>query len=220
MYPLFAIDPTHPEELLPIGLVVVGVIVGAFILLRTIFSGSRRGAAPSLPTKAFQTVVVPICARTAEEILASDALPVACSLAGDRNGRVVVTYAIEVPRALAPDAPMPEDEERARAVLSRAGETGKSRGVRVETELRKGRKFLDETVRSAQENRADLVVLFSPPPQAADLAEPLFGMGDLDADGRPDTLSSVLLKRLPCEVVIVSNAPVATAPAASPAAAA
>jgi|GEM_PF-2917881 Universal stress protein family. len=206
LFPIFArIDPTHPEEYVPIFLVVAFGIAGAFFLLRVIFAGHHERTA-ALPAKTFSSVVVPTCDSLPVETLLTEALPVACSLTAARPGaRVVVTYSIAVPRALPPDAPMPEEEEAARALLERAAKVGRAYGVPVATEVRKGRKFVDDTLKAANEHRADLVVLVSAPPPAGVAEDPVLGAEDITGDGRPETLSSALLRRLTCEVVVIRH---------------
>jgi nucleotide-binding universal stress UspA family protein len=129
---------------------------------------------------------------------APEAVALACRLAtpptgGAPDASVLLTYIIEVPRSLAADAPMPDEEALANRALAEASESVRRCGLRPVPQVRKGRGAVDETLRAIREGNADLLVLVAPP-----------GAASADAFGR---LTAELSRRAPCEVILARAQP-------------
>lgn len=179
----------HPEEWEVFLLVAVIALVGLFFLFRLVFGGARGASRAVLPPKPFRNVLLPATDRMA---WTPGAVSLACRLAG-AGASVLLTYVIEVPRALALDAAMPEEEAQARRALTRASELVRKYGLPVQTRVRKGRGALEETLRAASEEKADLLVLM-----VAD--------GSVDPDSPLAARAEELARRAPCEVVFARAA--------------
>ncbi len=224
----------HPEEWAPLFLVGAGVVGGGFLLLRVIFSGGQQAGPAPLPAKAFGSVVVPVDGREVSvDAFLGEAVPLACALGAGATVRLA--YVIEVPRALAVDAPMPEEEEGAARVLASAAEQVRARGLKVETRVQKGRTFADGTLRAIQEADADLLVLAIPAsslggPDGDGVSTPVHALREGDGDGLGSAAASAesstvrlelgayetcqtplgqILRRAPCEVVFARPSPAA-----------
>ncbi len=184
------LDLAHPEELGPFLVVVVVALVGLYFLLRVTLGGARALGKVALPPKPFKRVLLP----TAPSMGYSDeAVTLACRLAGREAGgaAVLLTYIIEVPRSLPPDAAMPEEEAEADRVLARAAEGVRRYGLQARTQVRKARATVEETLRALKEENADLLVLMVPP--------------DAHDPNMPhpfSVLTTELARRAPCEVVL------------------
>ena len=190
----------HPEEWGAAALVTVVAIVGIFVLLRLILGGARSlggaAGAAALPAKQYQRVLLPASPETG---YSKEAVSLACRLAGSGGGHaaaaIVLTYVIEVPRALAPNAEMREEEAAAQRVLEEAAASVKQRGLQAITRIRKARGVLEETLRAIGEEKADLLVLMVPP-----------GSVSPNNPSPAASLNRELARRAPCEVVLARAA--------------
>ena len=175
----------HPEEWGVAALVAGVALVGIFVLLRLILNGARTLGAASLPPKQYRRVLLPASPEMGYQ---EGAVSLACRLAGNgSHASVVLSYVIEVPRALAPNAEMPEEEAAAKRALEDAAALVKRCGLQPVTRIRKARGMVDETLRAIQEEKADLLVLVVAPEQT--------GSSD-------PSLTSELTRRASCEVVL------------------
>lgn len=193
----------HPEEWGVAALVATVAIVGIFVLLRLILGGARAlggaAGAAALPAKQYQRVLLPALPETgySEEVVS-----LACRLASGVGGHdaaaaVVLTYVIQVPRALAPNAEMPEEEAAAQRTLSEAATFVKRCGLQPVTRIRKARGVVEEMLRAIAEEKADLLVLMVTPASAANRSELLPAAASLTRE---------LARRAPCEVVFARAA--------------
>ena len=180
----------HPEEWGVFLLVAVIALIGLFFLYRLTFGGARAAARATLPAKSFRHVLLPATERMA---WTPGAVALACRLAGS-GASVLLAYIIEVPRALALDADLPEEEAQARRALTRASEMVRKYGLPVQAQIRKARVAVEETLRAAGEEKADLLVLIV----ADDKNE--------DADSPLAARAEELARRAPCEVVFARAA--------------
>lgn len=185
----------HPEELLIFGAVALAALAGIYLLLRVTLAGARSLGRFVLPSKPFQRVLLP-AARSLP--YTEEAVSLACRLAGNGGGgkaAVVLSYMIEVPRSLAPDAPMPEAEAEAERVLAEAAETVRNCGLQAITQIRKSRAAVEEALRAIKEEHADLLVLMVPPnPADPNVPDPFV------------TLTTELARRATCEVILARPA--------------
>ncbi len=188
----------HPEEWGVAALVAAVAMIGIFVLLRLILGGARslRGtAAAALPAKQYQRVLLPASPETgySEEVVS-----LACRLAGSGGhaaAAIVLTYVIEVPRALAPNAEMPEEEAAAQRVLDEAAASVKRCGLQPIIRIRKARGVLEGTLRAIGEEKADLLVLMVPS-----------GSISPNSPSPAASLTRELARRAPCEVVLARTA--------------
>ena len=180
-------------EAIPFVIVGIVFLIGIVWLLRVTLYGARSLGQVALPPKPYKRVLLP---AAAEMKYTPAAVSLACSLAGGgQPGSVLLTYIIEVPRSLAPDAPMPEEEAEASRVLMRAAEAVKRCGGRPIMQVRKSRQAVEETLRAIRDEKADLLVLMVPPdPQDPNTPQPFV------------QLTSELARRAPCEVVLARAA--------------
>ena len=192
---------TDPDEWITAAIVAVVAIVGIFVLLRITLGDARALRHVSLPAKQYRRVLLPTSADTGYP---DEVVSLACRLAGGGSGgggghaSVVLTYVIEVPRALAANAEMPEEEAAAQRVLDEAAASVKRSGLQAVTRIRKARAAVDETLRAIGEEKADLLVLIVPPGSPSSRAN----------DPSPAaTLTNELARRAPCEVVLARAAP-------------
>jgi basic amino acid/polyamine antiporter, APA family len=111
------------------------------------------------PGADFRRVLVPMkLGDIGEEMIAT-----AIALAKERNATVEALYVVPVPRELALDAPMPAEDDRARASLEEARLLGEDNGVLVAGETVRARSIGHAIVEEAGKREADLIVLGSAP---------------------------------------------------------
>jgi APA family basic amino acid/polyamine antiporter len=135
----------------------------------------------------YTRLLVPVVEGTASD----EAVEVAARLAADRGARIVAIAVVQVPLNLPLDAELPEEEDRAHAVLDEARGIGDLYGVDVVTRLvrarKAGRAIVDEAVR----RDAEIVVMGAP---RAGRRRAIFG----------DTADFVL-KHAPCRVLVATE---------------
>jgi basic amino acid/polyamine antiporter, APA family len=112
---------------------------------------------PSLAVE-YRTIVVPVV-RSAES---EEALVAAARLAAERGSRIAVVHVLEVPLEQTLDAPMPEREREADAILDEAQALLESYGVRTSARLVRARSAGRAIVDEAASRNAELVVLGAP----------------------------------------------------------
>lgn len=218
------IDIAHPEEWGPAALVVVMAAIGIYSLLRVVFAGSRSLGQTTLPAKPYRCVLLP---ATRPMGFAPSAVELACRLAAVGSGggaaagaSVLLAFLIEVPRALAVDAPLPDEEAEAERALAEAARLVEARGLRAVTRVCKGRAAAEEALRVAREEKVDLLVLPTSDPAAGpnnpSAVLPAVGAAAVDdvAVDPVRALTAELARRAPCEIVLARTAPSPAAPAA------
>jgi basic amino acid/polyamine antiporter, APA family len=112
---------------------------------------------PSLAVE-YRTILVPVV-RSAES---EEALIAAARLAAERGSRIAAVHVLEVPLEQALDAPMPERERQADAILDEAQALLESYGVRTATRVVRARSAGRAIVDEATSRNAELVVLGAP----------------------------------------------------------
>ena len=204
----------HPDEyavVLLVGLIVLG---GVYALLRLTLGGARQLGQAVLPPKNYRRILVP---AAADMPIAAEAIQLACRLAGSGGAAasgntpaaVVLAYVIEVPRAFALSAALPDEEAAASDALARAADAVRACGLQPVSVIRKGRGLLDETLRAAGEEKADLLVLTTRVETNVANASFSPSEGGGGAEERSDTeesLNAQIARRAPCEVVLARAA--------------
>jgi nucleotide-binding universal stress UspA family protein len=156
-----------------------------------------------------------------------EAVQLACRLAGNGGLRpaaagnapaaaVVLAYVIEVPRAFGLSAALPDEEAAANDALAVAAEAVRACGLQPVSVVRKGRGLLDETLRAAGDEKADLLVLTTGGGAMNAVASfsPSSGGGGEDATTQAEeSFSAQIARRAPCEVILARAA--ATGPGGS-----
>jgi nucleotide-binding universal stress UspA family protein len=198
---------SHGGELWALLLVCLIAPVALYFLWRVIFAGARAAGQAALPNKTYARVLVP---AGPDQPFAPQAVEMACRLAGGgaspAMARVVLlAYVIEVPRALAPDAAMPEEEAVAARELDQAVRAVRTNGLEVIPQVRKARASVDEIVRAVTDERADLLVVST---LGGNNNTPSnSGMGDEEeANGGSGFRLAEMVRRAPCEVMLVRPA--------------
>ncbi len=111
----------------------------------------------------------------------------ACRLAQEQEGEILLVYVIEVPRTLPLGAPMPEAEKEAAAALETARGIVSLHNLPARTIVYRARDAGNGVIAVATEHRADLIVL---------------GIGPhRHTGGLWSRTAETLLHRAPCEVV-------------------
>jgi anti-anti-sigma regulatory factor len=103
--------------------------------------------------------------------------------------RVQLTYVIVVPRSIALNAPIEEEEAEARAVLEEAEAFAAKYNIDLATEVARTRDAAEEIVELATKSKAAKMVLAIPPASTSDESE-------------VRTIVSAVLHKSPCEVII------------------
>ncbi len=205
----------HPDEYAVVLLVVLIALGLLYALLRITLGGARQLRQVLLPPKIYRRILVP---AAADMPIGASAVQLACRLAGGGGGAagsntpvaaVVLAYVIEVPRAFALSAALPDEEAAANDVLARAADAVRACGLQPVSVVRKGRGLLDETLRAAREEKADVLVLTTSRDEAgpdnASLS-PGGGSGENEAAGAGESLNAQIARRAPCEVVLAHAA--------------
>ena len=191
---------SHPQEHWLALLIGAIVIVGFAALLWSILNGSRSLRQVALPVKTYRRILIP---ATAGHPFDDETVSLACRLAGGGTGAapssglasIVLAYIIEVPRALALNAPLPEEESHAQRVLDAATTSVRGCGLQPVAQVRKARGATDEILRAAHDEHADLLVLAALPTTPNSQGQHSFS-----------TLSQGVARRAPCEVVLARAA--------------
>lgn len=197
----------HPDEYAVVFLVASLALGGVYALLRITLGGARQLRQVVLPSKIYRRILVP---AAADMPIGADAVQLACRLAGKNSAAagsntpitaVVLAYVIEVPRAFALSAALPEEEAAANDALARAAEAVRACGLQAVSVVRRGRGVLDETLRAASEENADLLVVTTG--QVGPDSTPFSpGGGEEETTGTEESFSSQIARRAPCEVVL------------------
>jgi len=116
-----------------------------------------------------------------------EAVDVACRLAAERHGSITALTVVEVPPQLPLGAYMLEEEEDARALLTRAQAVGESYGVDVSPCLVHARDAAEAIVEHARRTEAEIVVV----------------CGVRRGRGFRGTIRDVL-KKAPCRVLVIA----------------
>jgi basic amino acid/polyamine antiporter, APA family len=155
----------------------------------------RAARPPNFRPLEYRTALVPLFGAD----LNADAIAAAAKLVGEDAG-VDVLYLIEVPVRLPLDAPLPDDEQRARNLLEAARVAAQRAGLRVDTRMLRTRKASATIVSEARRLGSDAIYLatqHAPPGER--------GLGPL---------ATYLLAHRPCRIVIetppAANRPLAT----------
>ena len=140
-----------------------------------------------LPETEFNSILVPMkLGPIGEEMIAT-----AVNLAQESRAAIEALFVILVPLEVPLDAPLPEHEERARASLDEARLLGSDYGVEVRAEIVRARSIGQAIVAEAERRGVDLIVLGSSPRWRR---QSRFFSPTVE----------YVLKRAPCEVVVVA----------------
>jgi len=137
----------------------------------------------------YRTILVPIV----EGGQATEAMHVACRLAGERGASIAAVRVIVVPMELPLDTPLPEQDELADRLLDEAHDIGELYGVRVVERLIRARHAGREIVDEAGRRNAEIIVLGSPRLPHRTRKSAIFGK----------TVDFVL-KNAPCRVLVTA----------------
>ena len=143
----------------------------------------RAARPPNFRPLEYRSALVPLFGTD----LNADAITAAAKLVGEDAG-VEVLYLIEVPLRLPLDAPLPDEEERARNLLEAALVVGRHAGLRVDTRMLRTRRASATIVSEARRLGSDAIYL------ATEHAPP--------AERGLGPLATQLLAHRPCRVVI------------------
>jgi nucleotide-binding universal stress UspA family protein len=149
-------------------------------------------ATPRLPVKQYNTLLLPILSEHNADRL------VEIASRFPQVHKVVLCYLINVPRAMTLEGALPEEEEAAGIVLARMVSVLREKGFEVQTQVRRARTPLEETLKVIQEVGADLVLVSRGADADAVVASDSIEKGQLFAD----TLS----EKAPCEVLLLHHA--------------
>jgi APA family basic amino acid/polyamine antiporter len=175
-----------------IGIIWVAVGIVAYVIFRKVqgYSLTKTVKAPSLPASLQEDVVYDQLLVPLRDTEVSDEMMVlACQLATERNSSIDAIYVIEVPLNLPIDARLPEENQRAREVLERAGQAADQFKVRVTPHIVTARSAGRAIVEEAIARRSEVIVLGSQGKRR--IANKVFG----------STIDYVL-NNLPCEAII------------------
>lgn len=93
-----------------------------------------------------------------------DAVEVACSLASEHKTEILLVHVLEIPRTLGLDVPLPEAEEKARALLEAARSMVAQRNLRAESRILRHRSATEAIVELAHATGAQVIVMGSGTP--------------------------------------------------------
>jgi nucleotide-binding universal stress UspA family protein len=108
---------------------------------------------------AYRRVLVPVVDGPEGEL----AVDLACRLAAPRHAAVVALAPIEVALEFPLDAPVPEEEDRAHALIERALAIAASYGVRLVPRIVHTRSTSDSILDEAARRRSEIIVIPLPP---------------------------------------------------------
>jgi nucleotide-binding universal stress UspA family protein len=156
-------------------------------MLQRLFPAKEAGATSYVPIKQYHVLLLPIVSDrdTTRLIEMATRFP--------NIQKVVLCYLISVPRAMTIEGAMPEEEEQAGVVLSQMATQLREQGFDVQTQVRRARTPLDETLKVVQEVNADLILVSRDAPLDQDTNVSM--SGHLFADS--------LAKKAPCEVLML-----------------
>lgn len=116
-------------------------------------------------------------------------IELACRIGAEHGATIHLLYVIVVPRSLPMGAPIPDDETKARAALTRAESIVKSHGMKSDSHVYRARHSGEGIVQRARELKADLLVWGM---------RPDYGPGDTLLGRTTD----FLLRESPCEIIL------------------
>jgi APA family basic amino acid/polyamine antiporter len=175
-----------------IGMAWVAAGIVAYVIFRKAqgYSLTKTVKAPVLPTTITEDVVYDQLLVPLRDTAVSDEMMVlACQLATERNSSIDTLYVIEVPLNLPIDASLPEENQRAREVLTRVGHAADQFKVKVTPHVVTARSAGRAIVEEAISRRSEVIVLGSQGKRR--VANKVFG----------STIDYVL-NNLPCEAII------------------
>ncbi len=149
---------------------------------RAISPAKADAPEPSAPRR-WQRVLVP----TLERPYSARALDVAFRLARQTNAAVHLAYVVEVPRAHALQAPLPEIDDAAAEALRDAQALAKSYPITIQPFVHRTRKAHDGILALIEQENIDLLVLGARPDER---------------HGLPRDLARELFESARCEVVV------------------
>lgn len=169
-------------------LLLLAVVVAAFLhWLRAGLSASSsfHDARPPIPVHPRRIIVPLLDSATWRE-----AASVACDLATEHGAEILLVHVLEIPWTLGLDVPLPEAEEKARALLETARSVVAHRNLEVRSRILRHRSAAEAIVELARAMGAEVIV-------TASGASPWWSRARL---GR--TVSG-LLRYAPAQVVVV-----------------
>jgi nucleotide-binding universal stress UspA family protein len=205
----------HPDEYAVVLLVGLFVLGGVCTLLRLTLGGARQLGQAVLPPKVYRRILVP---TAADMPIGIEAVQLACRLAGNGGSSpaaaknappaaaVVLAYVIEVPRAFALSAALPDEEAAANDALAVAADAVRACGLQPVSVVRKGRGLLDETLRATGDEKADLLVLTTDGETMNAVASFSPSSGEDDTTQTEESFTAQIARRAPCEVILARAA--------------
>jgi nucleotide-binding universal stress UspA family protein len=134
-------------------------------------------------------ILVPVSGKPTDD----EMIGLACTIARSNKGEVHAVYVIEVKRALALDADLPQDAEQGETVLERAERVAAEHKYEIQADLLQAREVGPTIVDEAIQRKADLILVGLPYKER-------FGEFDLG-----QTVPFVL-KHAPCRVWVCRGA--------------
>jgi nucleotide-binding universal stress UspA family protein len=147
----------------------------------------------------YRSILVPI----AENPETQRALDVACRLANEHGGRLVLVAVVEVPPLLPIDAHMRPEEAEGKRLLGEARAVADSYGLAAVERLARGREAATPIVELAASERSDLIVIGTPRRARPGPSAPVFGH-----------TTQAVLKRAPCRTMVVAAPALVPVPSA------
>jgi anti-anti-sigma regulatory factor len=122
----------------------------------------------------------------------------AATVAKERSAILYLVVVLEVPRALALNAPLAEQEQNAQQLIEKAEALVRKEGIQPVRYLKRGREYTAALLEAAADLKADVIVLDLPAP----------GPAAVEQNGNvPANLVETLCRRAPCEVIISRPSP-------------
>jgi nucleotide-binding universal stress UspA family protein len=158
-------------------------------MLQRLFPAKELGATSYVPIKQYHVLLLPIVSDrdTTRLVEMATRFP--------NVQKIVLCYLISVPRAMTLEGAMPEEEEQAGIVLSKMTTQLREQGFDVQTQVRRARTPLEETLKVIQEVGADLLLVSRDAPLDQETTMGMGMSGHLFADS--------LAQRAPCEVLML-----------------
>jgi hypothetical protein len=142
-----------PEEIGVAVLLCLSLLVGLYFLLRLLVTGRRTSPSVNLTEQEGAVTLIPLHSGNDGSIVIETIrhLPPAA--------RVLCIYFITVPRSLALDGAMPDEEEQAAQTLATCVAHAREQGITITPQVRRARNPVDEAIRVVQDTKVTLVVL-------------------------------------------------------------
>jgi nucleotide-binding universal stress UspA family protein len=147
-----------PSHLTPLVIALLCLLAAAVLgLLYYLWAGLRSSSSlKQQPTGRAhsRSIIVPLL----DPLTWRAALEVACDLARERGAGIVLVQVLEIPWTLGLDVPLPEAEEKARALLETARSIVARRNLSVESRVLRHRAATDAILELSRETGAEVIV--------------------------------------------------------------